>query len=173
MCIRDSSKTGAPEAAQGYDDSTWKVASSTTGRTPWQKPTLGGAALDSNLLGFYEGSVWYRAHFTANTTRTLKLNANGGQGAPKPNGVDPAFMQVWINGTYAGAYRAVGNTTSIELPSSVKAGDPVVLSVVVHNLGQNLDWSDNGLSRQSRGLNSASLPAKLSLIHISEPTRPY
>ena len=53
------SKTGAPEAAQGYDDSTWKVASSTTGRTPWQKPTLGGAALDSNLLGFYEGSVWY------------------------------------------------------------------------------------------------------------------
>ena len=154
------SKTGAPEAAQGYDDSTWKVASSTTGRTPWQKPTLGGAALDSNLLGFYEGSVWYRAHFTANTTRTLKLNANGGQGAPKPNGVDPAFMQVWINGTYAGAYRAVGNTTSIELPSSVKAGDPVVLSVVVHNLGQNLDWSDNGLSRQSRGLNSASLPAK-------------
>ena len=154
------SKTGAPEAAQGYDDSTWKVASSTTERTPWQKPTLGGAALDSNLLGFYEGSVWYRAHFTADTTRTLKLNANGGQGAPKPNGVDPAFMQVWINGTYAGAYRAVGNTTSIELPSSIKAGDPVVLSVVVHNLGQNLDWSDNGLSRQSRGLNSASLPAK-------------
>lgn len=72
------SKTGAPEAAQGYDDSTWKVASSTTERTPWQKPTLGGAALDSNLLGFYEGSVWYRAHFTADTTRTLKLNANGG-----------------------------------------------------------------------------------------------
>ena len=58
-----------------------------------------------------------------------------------------------INGTYAGAYRAVGNTTSIELPSSIKAGDPVVLSVVVHNLGQNLDWSDNGLSRQSRGHN--------------------
>ncbi|MES8694976.1 beta galactosidase jelly roll domain-containing protein, partial [Cutibacterium acnes] len=73
---------------------------------------------------------------------------------------DPAFMQVWINGTYAGAYRAVGNTTSIELPSSIKAGDPVVLSVVVHNLGQNLDWSNTGLSRQSRGLNSASLPAK-------------
>ena len=154
------SRTGAPEAAKGYDDSAWKIANSTTGRTPWQKPTLGGAALDSNLLGFYEGSVWYRAHFTAGTTRTLKLNANGGQGAAAPNGVDPAFMQVWINGAYAGAHRAIGNTTSIELPSSVKAGDPVVLSVVVHNLGQNLDWSDNGLSRQSRGLNSASLPAK-------------
>ena len=112
------------------------MASATTGRTPWQKPTLGGTALDSNLLGFHEGSVWYRAHFTAGTTRTLKLNANGAQGAPKPSGVDPASMQVWINGTYAGAYRAIGNTTSIELPSSVKAGDPVVLAVVVHNLGR-------------------------------------
>ena len=117
------SKAGAPEAAKGYDDSTWKVASATTGRTPWQKPTLGGTALDSNLLGFHEGSVWYRAHFTAGTTRTLKLNANGAQGAPKPSGVDPASMQVWINGTYAGAYRAIGNPTSIELPSSVTAGD--------------------------------------------------
>ncbi|WP_210115812.1 beta-galactosidase [Acidipropionibacterium timonense] len=153
-------KDGAPEAARDYDDSSWTTVTSTTPSTTWQKPVLGGVVLDSNHLGLYEGSVWYRAHFTSDGGTTMKLNANGGKGAPGPNGKDPAFMQVWVNGTYLGAPKATGGTTTLTLPEGIKAGDPVVVSVLVHNLGQNLDWSDDGLSRQSRGLNSASLPAQ-------------
>ena len=35
---------------------------------------------------------------------------------------------------------------------TVKSGDKVTVAVLVNNLGQNLDWSDDGLSKQNRGL---------------------
>ena len=62
-------------------------------------------------------------------------------------------MQVWVNGVYTGAYDAAGNWAKVSVPAgTVKNGDKVTVSVLVNNLGQNLDWSDDGLSKQNRGL---------------------
>lgn len=109
--------------------------------------------LDSNHYGFYEGSVWYRGTFTATKADPyLYLQGNGGSGVPS-QGKNPAFMQVWVNGVYAGAYDAAGNWAKVNVPAgTVKNGDKVTVAVLVNNLGQNLDWSDDGLSKQNRGL---------------------
>ena len=109
--------------------------------------------LDSNHYGFYEGSVWYRGTFTATKADPyLYLQGNGGSGVPS-QGKNPAFMQVWVNGVYAGAYDAAGNWAKVNVPAgTVKSGDKVTVAVLVNNLGQNLDWSDDGLSKQNRGL---------------------
>ncbi|WP_157085794.1 beta-galactosidase [Devriesea agamarum] len=183
-----------------FDDSSWQVADSTVGSTPWQGPGTQGVVLDSNHYGFYEGAVWYRARFTLadlpGDGGQLRLIGNGGTGQP-PHGKAPAFMQVWLNGHYLGAATADGTWQTLPIPpvTSKDTGVPsdrvepvetgaqecagpnlasgygpgaehdfapgreVVLAVLVHNLGQNLDWSDDGLSRQNRGLFDAELPA--------------
>ena len=97
--------------------------------------------------------MWYRGTFTATKTDPyLYLQGNGGSGVPS-QGKNPAFMQVWVNGVYAGAYDAAGNWAKVNVPAgTVKSGDKVTVAVLVNNLGQNLDWSDDGLSKQNRGL---------------------
>ncbi|ATG50424.1 beta-galactosidase [Brachybacterium vulturis] len=150
---------GAPEAAADFDDSAWTVADSTEGSTTFQGPGRGGVVLDSNHYGYFEGSIWYRAVFTAGESRELVLRGNGGTGQP-PQGQQPAFLQAWADGSYLGAAPAVGKDQTFTLPEDVAVpGATTVLSVLVHNLGQNLDWSDNGLSKQNRGLFDAVLPA--------------
>lgn len=149
----------APEAADDFDDADWRVADSTEGSTEYQGPGRGGVVLDSNHYGFYEGSIWYRARFTAAAGRKITLRGNGGTGQPA-QGKAPAFLQVWADGTYVGAAPADGTDQNLALPDGVAVpGEDAVLSVLVHNLGQNLDWSDDGLSKQNRGLFDAVLPA--------------
>ncbi|OKL54389.1 hypothetical protein BSZ39_04330 [Bowdeniella nasicola] len=148
------------EAAVDFDDTAWRVANDTTAANPSkQGPGLSqGVVLDSNHYGAYEGSVWYRAHYTAaSNDPTFTFTGNGGSGVPA-QGKNPAFMQVWVNGTYAGALPATGTARTIAAPKgAVKAGEDVVVAVLVNNLGQNLDWSDDGLSKQNRGLFDATL----------------
>lgn len=149
-----------PEAAVDFDDSDWTVANATNRLNPYQGPGTNGVILDANRYGFHNGSVWYRAEYTAATSNpTLTFRGNGGTfGAQRKN---PAFFQVWVNGVYAGARTLNGSTQSIPAPAgSVVAGQPVVVSVLANNLGLNLDWSDDGLSRQNRGLYEASLSAQ-------------
>ena len=147
--------TDYAEAKATYDDSKWKVAADTQAANPrFQGPgEYSHTVLDSNHYGFYEGSVWYRGTFTATKADPyLYLQGNGGSGVPS-QGKNPAFMQVWVNGVYAGAYDAAGNWTKVNVPAgTVKSGDKVTVAVLVNNLGQNLDWSDDGLSKQNRGL---------------------
>ena len=147
--------TDYAEAKATYDDSKWKVAADTQAANPrFQGPgEYSHTVLDSNHYGFYEGSVWYRATFTATKADPyLYLQGNGGSGVPS-QGKNPAFMQVWVNGVYAGAYDAAGNWAKVNVPAgTVKSGDKVTVAVLVNNLGQNLDWSDDGLSKQNRGL---------------------
>ena len=147
--------TDYAEAKATYDDSKWKVAADTQAANPrFQGPgEYSHTVLDSNHYGFYEGSVWYRGTFTATKADPyLYLQGNGGSGVPS-QGKNPAFMQVWVNGVYAGAYDAAGNWAKVSVPAgTVKNGDKVTVSVLVNNLGQNLDWSDDGLSKQNRGL---------------------
>ena len=154
----------APEAEAGYDDSAWRQADSTEGSTRYQGPGRGGAVLDCNHYGFHEGSIWYRARFTAAESRELVLRGNGGTGQP-PQGRAPAFLQVWADGIYVGAAPANGEDQALTLPDDVAApGEETVLAVLVHTLGQNLDWSDDGLSKQNRGLFDAVLPAEDEII---------
>lgn len=147
--------TDYAEAKATYDDSKWKVAADTQAANPrFQGPgEYSHTVLDSNHYGFYEGSVWYRGTFTATKADPyLYLQGNGGSGVPS-QGKNPAFMQVWVNGVYAGAYDAAGNWAKVSVPAgTVKSGDKVTVAVLVNNLGQNLDWSDDGLSKQNRGL---------------------
>ena len=147
--------TDYAEAKATYDDSKWKVAADTQAANPrFQGPgEYSHTVLDSNHYGFYEGSVWYRGTFTATKADPyLYLQGNGGSGVPS-QGKNPAFMQVWVNGVYAGAYDAAGNWVKVNVPAgTVKSGDKVTVAVLVNNLGQNLDWSDDGLSKQNRGL---------------------
>lgn len=147
--------TDYAEAKATYDDSKWKVAADTQAANPrFQGPgEYSNTVLDSNHYGFYEGSVWYRGTFTATKADPyLYLQGNGGSGVPS-QGKNPAFMQVWVNGVYAGAYDAAGNWAKVNVPAgTVKSGDKVTVAVLVNNLGQNLDWSDDGLSKQNRGL---------------------
>ncbi|WP_461109595.1 beta-galactosidase [Tessaracoccus terricola] len=149
-----------PESAVDYDDSDWTVANATNALNRYQGPGSNGVVLDSNRYGFFEGSVWYRASYTAATSNpTLTFRGNGGSGVPG-HGKNPAFLQVWVNGLYAGARPASGGTVSVPAPAgAVTAGEDVVVAVLVHNLGHNLDWSDDGLSRQNRGLYEANLAA--------------
>lgn len=150
----------APEAAADFDDTSWRLADSTEGSTSFQGPGRGGVVLDSNHYGFYEGSIWYRSTFTATQDRELTLRGNGGTGQPA-QGKAPAFLQVWADGTYLGAAPATGEDRIFTLPGTVATpGEQAQLAVLVHNLGQNLDWSDNGLSKQNRGLFDAVLPAE-------------
>ena len=152
-----------PEAAAAFDDSSWLTLDKTTTLNPRQQPPS-GVILDSNAYGAYEGNVWYRASYTAGTnTSSIVLRGNGGTGAPgntnlNAAGGTAAIMQVWVNGTYVGSKPANGNNQTFSVPAgTVTTGQQTKVAVLVMNLGQNLDWSDDGLSRQNRGLFSASL----------------
>ncbi|PYH01891.1 beta-galactosidase [Arthrobacter stackebrandtii] len=142
-----------PESAVDFDDSAWLEATATTAANTRQGPGPNqGKVLDTAFYGFYEGDTWYRAHFTAASDATsIQLRGQGGNGAN---------MLVWVNGTFAGAAAANGGMATIQVPAGViKAGQETVVSAVVRNHGQNLDWSDDGLSRQNRGLFDAVLPS--------------
>ncbi|WP_157560940.1 beta-galactosidase [Humibacter albus] len=140
-----------PEASADYDDSSWTTADDTTADNTRQGPgPRQGVVLDTDHYGFYEGDTWYRAHFTPTTVpSSISLTGQGGSAAN---------MLVWINGVYAGATSANGSAQTVTVPAgSMQAGTASVVSVLVSNSGQNLDWSDNGLSRQNRGLYDADL----------------
>lgn len=156
------------EAAADFDDAAWTKANKTTTLNPRQGPGNQGVVLDSNAYEAYEGDVWYRAHYTAATDLTsISLRGNGSTGSPAGGafgdqltrvGGTASHLLVWVNGRYVGSKPANGTDQSFAIPAGVaKAGQPVVVATLVRNLGQNLDWSDDGLSRQNRGLHSATL----------------
>lgn len=157
------SSAEAPESAKDYDVSAWTKADKTSTLSSQQGPS-GGIVLDSNAYGAYEGDVWYRASYTAASGLSqITLRGNGSTGSPanpilNAAGGTAADMLVWVNGQYAGAKPANGRDQTFAVPAgAATAGAPVAVAVLVKNLGQNLDWSDDGLSRQNRGLYSAKL----------------
>ncbi|WP_139650735.1 beta-galactosidase [Tessaracoccus massiliensis] len=147
--------------AVDFDDSDWVLANATTPLQHRQGPGRNGVVLDSNRYGFHNGSVWYRAEYTAadEAPETLSFRGNAGTfGAQRKN---PGFFQVWVNGEYAGARTLNGSTQSVPVPEgAITGGEQVVVTVLANNLGLNLDWSDDGLSRQNRGLYEATLGSK-------------
>ncbi|WP_371173867.1 beta-galactosidase [Buchananella felis] len=143
-----------PEAAADFDDASWRAVDKTTTVNRWQTPGANSRkVMSSNAYHQFEGDVWYRGKYTPNNaTGTITVNANGSTGQPG-HGRAPAFALVWVNGQYAGSVNADGRDRQVRIPDgAVTAGEEATISILVHNMGQNLDWSDDGLSRQSRGL---------------------
>ena len=149
------SRAEAPEAAPGFDDSSWTVADKTNSLSPFQPITQ--PVLFADDYGYHYGSVWYRGHFGATGSETsLKLNAITGK---------RGNYLVWVNGRYLGS--AVGGNEadadtgtrdpgpgSFPLPPGLlKKGEPATISVLVQNAGHNDDWTaDDNRMRQPRGL---------------------
>ena len=183
-------RTEAPEATPGFDDSGWTVADKTTTLSPIPPKTL--PVLYSDDYGYHSGSVWYRGHFTANGTETtVALNAITGQ---------RGRYLAWLNGHYLGS--ATGGVEAdsdapvnpdpgpghFTIPDGLLTpGSPATLSVLVENMGNNEDWTaDDTRFRQPRGLVGANVtgadPAAATTIrwriqgarggeHLVDPTR--
>lgn len=171
------------ESTVDYDDSQWTVADDTTSHQSedydgivrynnrdgnQQGHGTRGVVLDANHYGFHNGSVWYRAHYTASSDDpTIRLKTTASAGAPR-QGKNPGFAQVWVNGQYAGSVPATdaGKWVSVSAPTGlVKAGEPAVLAVMVHILGLSLDWNNGAWgtksqSKENRRLYDAELNAQ-------------
>ncbi|MDO4791717.1 MAG: beta-galactosidase, partial [Buchananella hordeovulneris] len=168
-----------PEIEPGFDDSTWRAVDKTTAVNQWQQPGRSSRkVMGSNAYHQFEGDVWYRGTYTPNAAAgTITVNANGSTGQPG-HGQAPAFALVWVNGQYAGSVNADGRDRRVNIPAgAVTAGQEATVAILVHNMGQNLDWSDDGLSRQNRGLgdvavsngNSASVVWKIQGAQHTDP----
>ncbi|WP_433174727.1 beta-galactosidase [Actinoallomurus sp. CA-150999] len=155
------SKTEAPEAQPGFDDSGWVSASKTTTESPLKPKTP--TVLYADDYGYHYGDVWYRGRFTGTGGETkVSLNAFTGK---------RGSYLVWLNGRYLGS--AMGGVQAdsdspvnpdpgrgdFTIPAGlVKAGQPAVLSVLVENQGHNDDWiADDNRFKQPRGLYGASV----------------
>ena len=121
--------------------------------------------------------MWYRAHYTAATDDPdIWIKAFGAQGSN--------FL-VWMNGTYVGASAGISggraDQDSLQLgvgapgahgkdspnkatfhvpPGTVKAGEPVVLSILLRNNGQREDWESKGTSLHGMGVLDARLGSR-------------
>ncbi|MGP3983187.1 beta-galactosidase [Streptomyces sp. KR80] len=132
----------APEAAPGFDDSTWTTAANLSANNPDLSGSLPVLAMDE--YGFHHGDVWYRGRFkTTGAVTALTLDANTG-----PHGRYGA----WLNGRYLGS--GDGSRT-FDIPDGALKDDNV-LSVLVENMGHNEEWGHD-YSKEPRGLLSADL----------------
>ncbi|GAB3978899.1 beta-galactosidase [Actinoallomurus acanthiterrae] len=133
----------APEAAPGFDDSTWTVA----GHLTANHPSLAGSppVLAMDEYGFHHGDVWYRGRFRAGGHETaLALNAaTGAHGT----------YAVWLNGRYLG--ESGNGRHTFDIPAGTLKADNVV-AVLVENMGHNEEWGHD-YSKEPRGLLSADL----------------
>ncbi|MCW2863941.1 MAG: beta-galactosidase [Actinoallomurus sp.] len=150
------SRTEAPEADPGFDDSRWTAADRTTTESPLKPKTP--TVLYADDYGYHYGDVWYRGRFTATGAETkVSLNAFTGR---------RGSYLVWLNGRYLGS--AAGGTQAdsdppvntdpghgdFAIPAGlVRPGQKAVLSVLVENMGDNDDWiADDNRFKQPRGL---------------------
>ena len=163
------------EANPRFDDSKWRVADVKRAEQIRQDKTIfQDVQLSSNLYGFHHGDIWYRAHYTAATDDPeLWFKAFGAEGSN--------FL-VWVNGKYVGASTAVKGsfadqepgeegsadplanlvvrpqTATFTLPKgTVKKGQKVVVSILLRNNGQRVDWEGLGNSQHASGILDARL----------------
>ncbi|WP_319018282.1 beta galactosidase jelly roll domain-containing protein [Microbispora sitophila] len=156
-----------PEAAPGFDDSSWRAADKTTTESP-MKPNS-GPVLYADDYGFHYGDVWYRGRFTATGAETaVALNAITGR---------RGRYLVWLDGRYLGS--AAGGTGAdadagtpdpgpgrFAIPAGLlKPGRQATLAVLVQNMGHNDDWTaDDNRFKQPRGLVAAAVEGSAAAI---------
>ncbi|MFH9552964.1 beta-galactosidase [Streptomyces sp. NPDC017435] len=141
-------KEEAPEAAPGFDDSSWTTADHLTAADPDLAGSLPVLAMDE--YGFHHGNVWYRGRFrTTGAATALALDATTGS---------TGQYAVWLNGRYLGS--SGGGAHTFDIPAgALKAGErggDNVLSVLVENAGHNEEWGHD-YSKEPRGLLGAEV----------------
>ncbi|MEW2048768.1 beta-galactosidase [Streptomyces sp. NPDC005476] len=140
-------KEEAPEAAPGFDDSSWTTADHLTAADPDLAESLPVLAMDE--YGFHHGNVWYRGRFrTTGAATALALDATTG---------NTGQYAVWLNGRYLGSS---SGAHTFDIPAgALKAGErggDNVLSVLVENAGHNEEWGHD-YSKEPRGLLGAEV----------------
>jgi beta-galactosidase GanA len=137
----------SPEAAPGFDDSSWQVADKTATNSASGINSL--PVLYADDYGFHTGNTWYRGRFRAagKETGTHLFSDSGGQAQ--------AFS-AWINGTFLGSSTA-GSADFTFPAGSVKSNGDNVISVLTVNMGHEEDYNSTNGNKTARGLTSASL----------------
>jgi beta-galactosidase GanA len=140
-----------PEAAPGFDDSSWLAADKTSTNST-TKPPAGAPVLTADDYGFHQGDVWYRGRYSGTPgAATISLRYGGG-GA--------GMLQAWLDGVYLGqdvlpsgaASPSTTGTVTFGIPHSLQTGGPHTLAVMVRNDGHNEDGGVNDAQKEGRGL---------------------
>ncbi|WP_405867514.1 beta-galactosidase [Streptomyces sp. NBC_01515] len=137
----------SPEAAPGFDDTSWQVADKATTNSVSGANSL--PVLYADDYGFHTGNTWYRGRFRATGKETgIHLVSDSGGGAQ-------AFS-AWLNGTFLGS-STTGSGDFTFPAGSVKSTGDNVLSVLTVNMGHEEDYNSSNGNKTARGLTSASL----------------
>ncbi|MEU9324588.1 beta-galactosidase [Streptomyces canus] len=137
----------SPEAAPGFDDTSWRVADRTTTNSVSGINKL--PVLYADDYGFHTGNTWYRGRFRTTGKETgIHLVSDSGGGAQ-------AFS-AWLNGTFLGS-STTGSADFTFPVGSVKSEGDNVLSVLTVNMGHEEDYNSTNGNKTARGLTSASL----------------
>ncbi|MFF7946074.1 beta-galactosidase [Streptomyces griseorubiginosus] len=137
----------SPEAAPGFDDTSWQVADMTTTNSVSGINKL--PVLYADDYGFHTGNTWYRGRFHATGKETgVHLVSDSGGGAQ-------AFS-AWLNGTFLGS-STTGSADFAFPAGSVRSDGDNVLSVLTVNMGHEEDYNSTNGNKTARGLTSASL----------------
>ncbi|MFJ9245016.1 beta-galactosidase [Streptomyces sp. NPDC101776] len=137
----------SPEAAPGFDDTSWQVADKATTNSVSGVNSL--PVLYADDYGFHTGNTWYRGRFRATGKEDgIHLVSDSGGGAQ-------AFS-VWLNGTFLGS-STTGSGDFAFPAGSVKSTGDNVLSVLTVNMGHEEDYNSTNGNKTARGLTSASL----------------
>lgn len=137
----------SPEAAPGFDDTSWQVADRTTTNSVSGINKL--PVLYADDYGFHTGNTWYRGRFHASGKETgIHLVSDSGGGAQ-------AFS-AWLNGTFLGS-STTGSADFTFPAGAVRSQGDNVLSVLTVNMGHEEDYNSTNGNKTARGLTSASL----------------
>ncbi|MGW1808919.1 beta-galactosidase [Streptomyces sp. NPDC002078] len=137
----------SPEAAPGFDDSSWQVADKTTTDSVSGINSL--PVLYADDYGFHTGNTWYRGRFRATGKETgIHLVSDSG-------GTAQAFS-AWLGGTFLGS-STTGSADFTFPAGSVRSKGDNVLSVLTVNMGHEEDYNSTNGNKTARGLTSASL----------------
>jgi len=143
----------SPEAAPGFDDSSWVVADKTT--TNSITPVQSLPVLYADDYGFHTGNVWYRGHFRATGKETGVHLVSDSGGSSDPSGGAQAFS-AWLNGVFLGS-STTGSADFTFPPGALHTDGDNVISVLTVNMGHEEDYNATNANKTARGLTAASL----------------
>lgn len=137
----------SPEAAPGFDDSSWQVADKTTTNSVSGANSL--PVLYADDYGFHTGNTWYRGRFRATGKET-------GIHLVSDSGGDAQAFSAWLGNTFLGS-STTGRADFTFPAGSVKSKGDNVISVLTVNMGHEEDYNSTNGNKTARGLTSASL----------------
>lgn len=150
-----------PEAAAGFDDSSWRPCDLTTSHSTTAVPAGQPAVLFADDYGFHYGDVWYRAQVAdATAAAALALSyAAGTQG----------LLMAWWDGQPLGTHRlpvpakaqdTQGTwtaTATFAVPADLRGSGPHTVAVLVRRMAHEEDGGANDAFKAARGLTAAVL----------------